>query len=160
MPMYDLSCARCGAVKTEYYSYEEFSRRRASIEAAESDDGSAFRERSRRVREQVLAGLDDLLATYNIELPESAVPEAISFACHFGLHHCDDHGMGQFVPVIGVPPIHYKGYGFFKTDNASLEEKYARDHFDGSGTNAEMKAMERRIKDPQSTVPGAQVASQ
>ena len=58
-----------------------------------------------------------------------------------------------------VPPIHYKGYGFYRTDNASLEEKYARDHFDGSGTNAEIKAMERRIKDPQSTVPGAQVVN-
>lgn len=55
--------------------------------------------------------------------------------------------------IAGAPPVHFKGYGFYSTDNASSNEKYARDHFDGSGANPELKAMQRRIKDPASTAP-------
>lgn len=51
-----------------------------------------------------------------------------------------------------APMVHFKGYGFYATDNRDEQEKYAFDHFDGSGTNPEIKARERRIKDPGSTV--------
>lgn len=72
------------------------------------------------------------------------------------IHFCaGDQGgarMGFVRALINTVPIHYKGYGFFKNDNASSHDKYARDHFDGSGTNAEMKQMDRMIQDPQSDV--------
>lgn len=55
--------------------------------------------------------------------------------------------------IFTAPVMHFKGYGFYVTDTRSSDEKYAFDHFDGSGTNAELKAMDRRIKDPESTVP-------
>ena len=60
---------------------------------------------------------------------------------------------GQLVRVFPMPWIHYKGYGFHTTDSRSADEKYAFDHFDGSGDNPEKAAMQRRIKDPDSTVP-------
>lgn len=55
--------------------------------------------------------------------------------------------------VIPITAVHLKGYGFYRTDHRSADEKYAFDHFDGSGTNAELKQMNRRITDPESTVP-------
>lgn len=51
-----------------------------------------------------------------------------------------------------APVVHFKGYGFYTTDTRDDQEKYAFDHFDGSGANPEIKARERRIKDPDSTV--------
>lgn len=60
---------------------------------------------------------------------------------------------GHLARVIAMPVVHYKGYGFYATDTRSGDEKYAFDHFDGSGRNPELKTMERRIKDPGSTVP-------
>ena len=51
-----------------------------------------------------------------------------------------------------APMVHYKGYGFYATDHRDEQEKYAFDHFDGSGSNPEIKARERRVKDPGSTV--------
>ena len=54
---------------------------------------------------------------------------------------------------ITMPVVHYRGYGFHATDSRSSDEKYAFDHFDGSGINPELKAMDRRITDPDSTVP-------
>ena len=55
--------------------------------------------------------------------------------------------------LFAMPAVHLKGYGFHATDSRSSDEKYAFDHFDGSGTNAELKAMDRRIRDPESTIP-------
>lgn len=55
--------------------------------------------------------------------------------------------------LISMPWVHYKGYGFHVTDNRDASERYSFDHFDGSGTNAEEKAMGRRIKHPDSTIP-------
>ena len=52
-----------------------------------------------------------------------------------------------------APVVHFKGYGFYVTDHRDAQEKYAFDHFDGSGDNPEKAAMTRRIKDPESTVP-------
>jgi putative FmdB family regulatory protein len=52
-----------------------------------------------------------------------------------------------------MPTVHFKGYGFYVTDNRDAGERYSFDHFDGSGTNSERKAMERRIKHPESTIP-------
>lgn len=58
--------------------------------------------------------------------------------------------------IVACPPVHFKGYGFYKTDTRTADEKYDYDHFDGSGTNPEIKAMNRRIKDPESTVGSSQ----
>lgn len=45
--------------------------------------------------------------------------------------------------VLTAAPVHYKGFGWFSTDNADSLERYARDHFDGSGTNTELKQKSR-----------------
>lgn len=66
---------------------------------------------------------------------------------------CQNDHRHYLTRVLEPPIFHLKGYGFYTTDNRDIGEKYAFDHFDGSGTNAEMKAMDRRIKDPESTVP-------
>jgi predicted nucleic acid-binding Zn ribbon protein len=55
--------------------------------------------------------------------------------------------------IVQAPPIHYKGYGFYRTDARTADENYDYDHFDGSGTNPEIKAINRRIKSPHSSVP-------
>lgn len=68
-------------------------------------------------------------------------------------HWCDT--VGQEVTLdrlLSMPAVHLKGYGFYATDNRHTDEKYSFDHFDGSGTNPEMKARERRIHHPDSTV--------
>ncbi len=54
---------------------------------------------------------------------------------------------------IQAPPVHFKGYGFYKTDSRTADENYDYDHFDGSGSNPEIKAINRRIKSPKSSVP-------
>jgi putative FmdB family regulatory protein len=68
--------------------------------------------------------------------------------------YCDAaHQRVRLERIFAMPAVHLKGYGFHATDTRSSDEKYAFDHFDGSGTNAELKAMDRRIRDPESTVP-------
>src|SRR5687767_9219046 len=66
---------------------------------------------------------------------------------------CKNNREHILVPVLRPTPFHLKGYGFYTTDNRDAGERYSFDHFDGSGTNAEMKAMDRRIKHPESTIP-------
>lgn len=68
--------------------------------------------------------------------------------------YCERTGkMAKVTRVINnAPPVHFKGYGFYTTDGRDDQEKYAFEHFDGSGSNPEIKARERRIKDPGSTV--------
>ena len=56
--------------------------------------------------------------------------------------------------ITTAPAVSLKGYGFYKKDNLSADEKYSYDHFDDSGTQSEMKAMDRKIKDPQSVING------
>ena len=61
----------------------------------------------------------------------------------------------RLLPPAEMPGVHLKGYGFTTTDNRSPDERFMFDHYDGSGRNPEMKAIQRRIKHPDSTLPSA-----
>ncbi len=45
--------------------------------------------------------------------------------------------------VINPSPVHYKGMGWFSTDHVDSLERHARNHYDGSGRNSDVKLRDR-----------------